>query len=69
MEQTCYGKKPYKHILFHPDFTVGTGITPVRLSFLTVRRLLLPVWNFTKPQRYCYYELIIYFIICKSEHP
>jgi len=38
-------------IFYHPDFTVGHGITPCQ-SFYWIRGLLPPVGNFTPPRRF-----------------
>jgi hypothetical protein len=38
--------KSYALIFFHPDFTVGTGISPVQPSGSWT---LPPVWNYTIP--------------------
>jgi hypothetical protein len=36
---------------FHPDFTVGTGISPVQSRVIGSRGLSPPVGNFTLPRR------------------
>ena len=40
-------------IFYHPDFTVGTGITPAHAF---ARGLSPPVWNLTNPQRYFIFD-------------
>ena len=49
------------HLIFsHPDFTVGTGISPVRhFVFTSCSRALPPVWNFTNPQRSHIFDLFL----------
>ena len=34
---------------FHPDYTVGFGLTPNQLTNLAARGLLPPVMNYTIP--------------------
>ena len=51
---------------YHPDYTVGTGIAPVRESVKLSSQTLLPVGNCTPPQRItlnCNF-IIVSFLYC-----
>jgi hypothetical protein len=45
--QWAIGQKTF--VFSHPDFTVGTGIAPVRA--ISGLRTLPPMWNFTNPRK------------------